>query len=275
MKKTITYHIWPRDIDFGEKFGSLMEYMDSKGFKIEEGNTRITRFLITENKYNHYKIDFIEEFLELINKLDYIQGFNIILRFIKNDYTQDINLFFDYNEFSIDVSVGTENNDFLETVHNFIKENFNLDNPYLNSDDQKRAFYPNPTIFIGRHFDENASLKYRKLSDFLTLIGFNIKEGEDYSSSSIPEQVKSRIESQDIFIALITGNNSHEWIISETSYAHGKDKHIILIVENGSNFNPSILGNDLEQIRFSPECIEKSFHKLIREFISIKVKGIF
>lgn len=270
MEKMITYHIWPRDIDFGEKFNSLMEYMDDRNFELKQRS--LTQFKIIENKYNAYSSESIEEFIELLQKLPYITYFESRLHFIKND---NVYLKFIYNARSIDISVDTKDNDFLETLHNFIKQNFNLDNPNLNSDDQKRAFYPNPTIFIGRHFDENASLKYRTLSDFLTLLGFTVKEGEDYASTSIPEQVKSRINSQDIFIALITGDNSHEWIMSETSYAHGKDKHIILIVENGSNFNPSILGNDLEQIRFSPECIEKSFHKLIREFISINVKGIF
>lgn len=271
MQKMIKYHIWPRDINFGEKFNSLMKYMNDRNFELSQST--LTQFIIIENKYNSYSFGSIEEFIELLQKLPYMNYFHTKLRFIKNN--DDIYLYFTYNARSIDVSVDTKDNDFLETLHNFIKENFNLDNPYLNSDDQNRAFYPNPTIFIGRHFDENASLKYRKLSDFLTQIGFSIKEGEDYSSSSIPEQVKSRINSQDIFIALITGDKNHDWIVSEASYAHGRDKHIILIIENGSSFNPSILGNDLEQIRFSADCIEKSFHKLIREFISINVKGVF
>jgi nucleoside 2-deoxyribosyltransferase len=122
-----------------------------------------------------------------------------------------------------------------------------------------RAFYPNPTVFIGRHFDTDSELKFNKLSEFLTQLGFNVKQGEEYSSRDVPGKVKGRIEQQDIIIALISGErNEYQWIGSELTYAHAKGKHVILMIENGLDFNPTIMGTDLEQIRFPKECIEKS-----------------
>jgi hypothetical protein len=122
---------------------------------------------------------------------------------------------------------------------------------------------------LGRHFDNRAAALGRSVKEFLSLLAIEVVEGEAYSAQRIPAKVESLIDSQEIYIGLVTKNPEHDWIIAEVAYARGKGKHIVLILEEGANFNPTILGRDFEQIRFSGDTVEKTFTKLLREFRSI------
>jgi len=108
----------------------------------------------------------------------------------------------------------------------------------------------------------------------LTRPRFDIKEGEPYASRDIPNKVKSRIDLQDIFICLVSGSREHPWLIAEPSYALGKGKHIIVLSEEETKYDATILGRDLEQIRFPSGHVEKAFIPLLQEFRSIRIKGL-
>lgn len=110
------------------------------------------------------------------------------------------------------------------------------------------------------------------LREFLRLLGFDVVEGEHYSSQPIPEKVRARIDDQSLYLALITNAERHDWLTAEAAYALGKDKHVIVLIEEGTKFNPTILGTDLEQIRFPVDTVERSFISLLREFRDIGVR---
>lgn len=76
-----------------------------------------------------------------------------------------------------------------------------------------------------------------------------------------------------VLTGLVTGNRDHTWIAAEAAYAQGKGKHVILILGEASNFNPSIHGGDFERIPFKAGAIEQSFIKLMQEFQSVGIKS--
>src|SRR5205807_9583268 len=84
---------------------------------------------------------------------------------------------------------------------------------------------PQPKIFLGRHFDARSEKTVAPLRRLLYLLGFDVLEGEAYNSRSIPEKVKSRIDQQPIYLAVVTNAESHDWLIAEAAYALGKNKH--------------------------------------------------
>jgi hypothetical protein len=73
---------------------------------------------------------------------------------------------------------------------------------------------------------------------------------------------------------LITGQRDHAWLQAEPAYAKGRGKHIILIVQEDSGYNPTILGTDLEQIRFPRGQVEKAFIPILQELQNVRVRGL-
>ena len=173
---------------------------------------------------------------------------------------------------TVDVSVDFPEADIVRLLQEQLRVDFQLQKAPIPSSDARRAIYPQPTVFLGRHFDERAVAIAQKLKEFLRLAGLNVIEGEQYTAQSIPTKVMERIDAQDIYIGLITSNPEHDWLIAEVSYARGKGKHIVVIAEQGSKFNPTVLGHDFEQIRFLDANIEQSFIPLLQEFRGIGVR---
>lgn len=83
-------------------------------------------------------------------------------------------------------------------------------------------------------------------------------------------------DKQDIVICLVSGveGRSREWLAAETSRAQGQNKPIILMEEDGLQFNATLLGQDRERIRFPKNELEKTFIPLLHEFRRIGVKSI-
>ena len=127
---------------------------------------------------------------------------------------------------------------------------------------------------MGRHFDSKSDKAFDTLSNFLTLLGLEVLQGAEYSSRDIPDKVKERIDRQDIFLCMVLGSRNHAWLNAEPAYALGSRKHIVLLIEDDSGYDPTILGKDLEQIRFTKGAIEKTFIPLLREFRNIRIKGL-
>ena len=252
MQRTIQYHIWPNDVDFGKKIKLLLNFVKKSNFEIKQNaQDPANLFIIKKDRYTTDETGFIEDFIELLNNTPSLINFTFILHFIRNDNDKDFLIIgLGYSKECIEVHVLTEDDaDMVYLTHNFIKENFHLKNPEIPLTDDNRSLYLNPTVFIGRRFNKVADDYYNKLSSFFELLGFDVIQGEEYNSNYIPEKVKNRIDTQDIFIALISGDK-HDWITSESSYAHKGGKHIILLVENNTVFNPTLLGKDLEQYVF-------------------------
>ena len=108
----------------------------------------------------------------------------------------------------------------------------------------------------------------------------NLRIQINYSSREIKLEVRSvdvdlmeTINSE--IICLVSKSESQEWLASEASYALGKNKHVLLLVEKDTIFKPSLLGGDLEQVRFYSGRIEMVFVPILSEFRRIHVKGLF
>ena len=175
---------------------------------------------------------------------------------------------------SILLSVGSDDPDLRDGALEEARTRFNLRNPNPPLPDPERRKDVHATVFLGRHFDEQAKRAADKVGRFLSLIGFDVVDGEEYNAQPIPEKVRTRIRRQDIYIGLVTGQRNHDWITAEAAYALGERKHVVLLVEESSEFRPTITGGDREQIRFPLGVVEVSFIKLLEEFRSVGVSGL-
>ena len=267
MKSTHRYEIWPETLKpdalwegvraFAAERGMLTK--DAGYFKLE---TSASEEIFTES---------IAEFLKIIKITPTFEVLFSRQRFGKGS-GKHVSVDIDMRGGRISISAESTDVDLVSAIHAHLASNFGLRKRQLLSPTASRATYPQPKVFLGRHFDARSEKTVAPLRHLLHLLGFDVLESEAYNSRSIPEKVKSRIEEQPIYLALVTNAESHDWLIAEAAYALGKDKHIILLVEDEAKFNPTILGKDLEQIRFPVELVEKSFTKLLEEFRDIGVR---
>lgn len=271
-EKIITYHIWPRDISF-ENFVQWPGAFASK-----RGITKATYTFhqLKVNKYENISCRDTLQLAEILKRQGDFENLRTSEEISDPDNkSREFKVALIFSRDSIAVSFASSDIDIVNAAHADIKDQFNLRNPAIPQADPMRVSKLHATIFLGRHFDTKTGVIASKLNKFLSLIGFKVVEGEEFNSQAIPEKVRQRIDAQDIYIGLVTGTREHEWITAEAAYAQGKGKHVILIIEEKSGFRPTILGRDHEHIPFGAGAIEQAFIKLLGEFRSVGVSGLF
>lgn len=125
------------------------------------------------------------------------------------------------------------------------------------------------TAFIAHGFDATGKQYASEVRLFLETLGIGVETGERFAPSSIPNKVKDRIEACDIFVAILSPQNDHTWIIQETMYADSMGKSPFLIVDTNVNYKPGMLG-DNEYIPFQPGFISESFVKILQGVNAIR-----
>jgi hypothetical protein len=284
MFKTVTYQKWPRTLPFAEKIQQVDETLRkefglrrvSSGFR-QWDNSFSLRKTPTEN----YICDSHKEFIAVITTVPYFESFTW-----HSTYTRVFSLGplsftrfgvgVDFTRSHVEITVHASNDlGFIERAHELVRTMMDLGNPERIDSEGYRRKMLDASVFVARHFDPTSDEYYRRLSTFLELLGFDVKQGEDYTSGAIPEKVKQRIDRQETILVVVSGDRDHAWLVSEASYALGLGKHIVFIVEEGANVQTAIHGKDLEQIRFPCDRIEETFCSLLREFRSVGIKGLF
>ena len=232
---------------------------------------------ITFNEYESASPNSFDEFLHALKLASRFKGFHCSMPFHipKNlKSLKGIRFSVNYNPNSIWIAINGSDDDAIVAAHNFIRNEWGLSNPPIPIPQEGRPRNIQATVFLGKHFDTEAESSSRALRQFLELLRFDVQEADEYRATTIPEKVKKQIERQDIYIGLVTGKRDHAWLTAEAAFAHGKDRHVIMVVEEGSDFNPTIQGRDYEQIRFPSKVVEKSFVGLMQEFHSLGISGL-
>lgn len=119
------------------------------------------------------------------------------------------------------------------------------------------------SVFIAHGFDNAGKAYAGKARLFFEELGIKVETGEYYEPGNVPDKVKSRIESCDIFMAIVTPQDDHTWITQETIFAASKDKQPIVLVDDSLNFKSGMLG-DIEYIHFTHEHLSDSFIKILQ-----------
>lgn len=280
MLRTIKYQLWPKDIIFSFKIEELVNLIIKEfGYRITEEGSRHadSTFTIAINECDHIRFENYNKFIEYFKQIPEYETFDCNICFSSKMRLGLVKhgLWIEYRKYNIEITCHSEDAHFVDRSHEITKNILNLQRIIRHDPDEYRWKYLDPSIFISRHFDEETDKYFSKLERFLSLLGFNVNQGEEYTSSQIPEKVKHRMDKQDIIIVIVSGQREHDWLISEIGFATGKNKHIIVLKESNANINPAILGKDLEYLEFKKGYIETSYNDLLQEFRSIRVKGIF
>ncbi len=124
--------------------------------------------------------------------------------------------------------------------------------------------------FAGHSFDERDRPLVDKILRFLRSAGIECESGEPAENRSVSTKVRERIDQNQIFVGIFTCRckldgkdlySTSNWVIQESGYAIGKEKELILLVENNIDNFPELQG-DLECVPFQRDSLDDAFLKL-------------
>jgi tetratricopeptide (TPR) repeat protein len=171
------------------------------------------------------------------------------------------------------------------------------------SDERQKARL---SAFVGRSFlptDKSVWQDLRDILDGLKPLGFDYEDAKESQPRPISEKVRELILRNDIYIGVLTkrlpvyerpasssGRLAHafgyyqpakwttsEWVVEEVGFAIGKDRPVILLIEDGVVFPTSDLDADTEWIGFQrtnlPAC-QTSLTQMISTLVAKRVQSI-
>src|ERR1051326_6527748 len=149
--------------------------------------------------------------------------------------------------------------------------------------------------FVGRSFlpaDEAPWYEIRKILESLRPLGFEFEDAKEAQLRPISDKVKEGIERNDIYIGILMRRLSlmedttkpsfiervagafsdpakpvrwatSNWIVQESGYALGRNKKVLLLVEEGVDFPASDLDADTEWVGFDRRSVAECSTRLV------------
>ena len=208
MFKEETYYSWPKDVDWAAAISNIHAKLKEE-FKLEQASYGFRKwdhsFSINKGPTEHYTCDSHDEFKEVISSVKHFTSFmwhniykpiskppkkfqNMISFGAVDDLTDErFGVGIDFSKSSIEIAAHAKNNlGYIERVLDIVRKEISLESPSRIDDDPYRRKMCEPNIFIARHFDDKGNSYYSDISNFLSLVGFNVLQGEEYTSDSIP-----------------------------------------------------------------------------------------
>ena len=260
MRDKRTYSVYPSNLNILDAFKKVRQYFNDNGYIEDDKICDNIKHVLKPGKDRSLETKKYDEFLLLLDK--YPLSLPIIVHSHWRKEGKDVACIINISSSNIDTLVESDDIDRITVIHEAIKEIFEANNPIAEDMRKRSRFDVKKSVFIAHRFDDEGNTIANELKKFLSRLGFDVLEGSGYEASDIPDKVSRKIESQDIFICIVTpGDNT--WIISEAGYAKALKKYIVVLSEEGSEFNKGIIGADYEYISFPKDNITNIYSELL------------
>ena len=181
-------------------------------------------------------------------------------------------MFIDHDYTGALITVGSADTDLLDAAFRQIEQAFGFEKLPPGINRIRRS--PHATALIGCHFDEQGKKAAQRLQRFLSLIGFaRVDIADTARAIPIQDKVRELLEANAFYIGVVTGKRDHAWISAESAYALAQHKEVVLILQEGAEFNPTFYGRDREHLTFA-NTIDEAFIGLLEVFRSRSVLGM-
>jgi hypothetical protein len=260
MDDTRQYRIYPNDLDLLAAYRCLYDHLVQCGY-MEEVNAGCNEieFKLRLSEERTLRTRTSEEFLRLLAQNTNPEETWTHCHWTKNDADLAITVSVDRSR--VYVTVRAHDLTIIAGLHDKVREVFQARNPQKEHRGPRR-YDLRPTIFLAHRFDEQGGSYAEKISCFLRRLGYDVVEGEGYEARNIPDKVADRIKGQDIFVCVVSEGDP-TWLLSETAFAKGLSKFIIILVQENLPFSKGIVGGDYEHLTFPRGFIEKSYADLL------------
>lgn len=247
MELKRTYKI--KELNFAP-FKLVLEEIENKGYKIKDQQRYDQTF-----GYEEIATDRLGDFLRISEERGHTLDFLISIRFEGKGYIHGELILLSIplaDRLSIKCSMDNHS-DLVDTL-NYIEKIFDLE--------QYREEIPTKekerTIFLAHGFDDRSKSYAYAVVKFLELLGFKVITGERFTPERVSTKVKERLKKQEVVMTIWSEKEDFTWLVQETSGATFLEKPLIVLVEEGLEFKPGVLG-DIEYIKFPKDHISESF----------------
>ena len=259
VKDIRAYTIYPSNLDLVIAFSEIEQYFHNNGFS-EQTFCRCpnNKFNIDVDGRNSLCVRNFKNVLKILKKNPHPREIYIHSHWINKKTKKEYMWSITQAAPCIVISIESDDLTFIDGLHEQTRKIFQASNPIPEKSPYLSRCNLKKTIFLAHRFDSEGKDASNTLGHFLRRLGFQVIEGEGYEARDIPQKVRERILTQDIFICLVTPGDSN-WLISETAFALAHNKYIIIVCEDGIEFQKGIIGMDYEHITFPKSLIEKSY----------------
>ena len=262
MEDSREYNVYPSNLSIPSAFKCYRDFLNVRGYRGGKIMSNSHKFRLEISPYRALLADDFEEFLTLLEKYPHSLPIELHTKWEKDSTKVWFANYIYLAKSSLSVSVRSDDLDVISSVHDNIRDCFHASNPHQDQLQRLSKYGLKKSIFLAHRFDETGNEISAIVSRFLSRLGFEVKEGSGYETKDIPDKVAAKIDSQDIFLCVVTQGDS-SWILSEAAYAKAKNKYLIILCQNGVNFNKGIIGGDYEHLPFQDSGIEKCFSDLV------------
>jgi hypothetical protein len=261
MEDSRKYLVYPSDLDIVKSFRELKAYLNDCGYEGGKRTLAEHSFKLEVTPYRTLLPSNFDEFLKVLEKFPNSLPLEVHTSWKKKRDIGFANYIY-ISKSMIMVSVNSDDLDIISAIHDKLREVFQASNPHQEQIEHLSKYDLKKSIFLAHRFDEDGNRQAEILGRFLRRLGFDVKEGLGYETKDIPDKVASKIKSQDIFVSLVTPGDA-SWVLSETAYAKGIKKYIVIICQKDVDFKKGIIGGDYEHLSFPKDNIEKCFSDLL------------
>jgi hypothetical protein len=261
MEDSREYSVYPSDLNILKAFRDFKEYLDDSGYEGDKKTSNSHKFTLEVSPYRSLLASDFNEFLKLLEKFPHSLPLEVHTYWKKKENIWFAN-YIRISKAKLVTSVNSDDLDIVSAIHDKVRELFHASNPHQEQIERLAKYDLKKSIFLAHRFDEYGNKQAEILGRFLRRLGFDVKEGSGYEAKDIPDKVASKIRSQDIIVSLVTPGDA-SWVLSETAYAKGIKRYIVILCQDDVSFNKGIIGGDYEHLLFPKDNIEKCFSDLL------------
>jgi len=119
-------------------------------------------FNLRVNNFEETQCTTVEEFLSVMARTPVFDRLSSFQRW-EGKGDKQVRVDIDVTNNTVKAAVEAKDIDLVNAAHAYLSSEFNLRNPEIPRSDNSRALHPQPTIFLGRHFDCQRSPKVHHL----------------------------------------------------------------------------------------------------------------
>jgi hypothetical protein len=255
------YDVYPSNLSIPDAFDKLRDYLEKTRLVEKPHGCKHIIYSLEPEPGRTLACGGFGEFLELLKAYPHARPIHAHSHWTLGE-AEDLGWQISVWPSHLDVTVESPTDfNLVSAVHAKIQDIFRAKNP-LAVESRPNRYNTKKSVFLAHRFDDYGREMSGLLRRFLERLGFDVVEGEGYEARDIPDKIIERISTQDIFICVVTPGDT-SWLLSETAYAKGRTKYVIIICEDKVLFTGGIIGADYEYMTFPKGAIEKVFSDLI------------